>query len=296
MTQADGAVSAHSHEHQNDDVSAIEEEAEEQSVHDATRLSARLIYEVIRRDGEEELARPNTALIWSGFTAGIMISFSVIGEAIVRAHLADTPGRFLLENLGYTLGFLLVIMGRMQLFTENTITTVLPLMARFCWECIQSTLRLWGTVLAANVVGCFVAAGFILWTPAFPDDVVVAMLEVSRHALDMGFYEAVFRAMPAGVLIAALVWMLPSVPSANIGMVVIFTWLIAAGDFAHVVVGSVEMALLMLGGEVGVLAGFGGFFLPVLAGNIVGGTVVFTMTAWAQVANELRQRRHRRVD
>ena len=88
--------------------------------------------------------------------------------------------------------------------------------------------------------------------------------------------------------------MMPSVPSADVAMVVIFTWLIAAGDFAHVVAGSVEMAFLILSGQLGLLQGFGGFFLPVLAGNIVGGTVVFTMMAWAQVANELRRRRRRR--
>lgn len=301
MTQADTAVtardheatSAHDHDHADDDVSAVEEESEEQSVTDATRLSARLIYEVIRRDGEEELGRPNTSLIWSGFTAGILISFSVIGEAIFRANLPDTSWRFLVENLGYSLGFLLVIMGRMQLFTENTITTVLPLMARFCWECIRNTMRLWGMVLVANVVGAFVAAGFIALTPAFPPEVVAAIDDLSHHAVDMGFFEAFFRAMPAGVLIAALVWMMPSLPAADVAMVVIFTWLIAAGDFSHVVAGSVEMAYLIVTGQLGLAQGFGGFFIPVLAGNIVGGTVVFTMMAWAQVANELRGR-HRR--
>ncbi len=293
VTQADTAVSAHDHKHADDDVSAVEQEAEEQSVSEATRLSARLIYEVIRRDGEEELSRPNTSLIWSGFTAGILISFSVIGEAIFRAHLPDTSWRFLVENLGYSLGFLLVIMGRMQLFTENTITTVLPLMARFCWECIRNTMRLWSMVLAANVAGAFVAAGFIVLTPAFTPEVVAAIDELSHHALDMGFFEAFFRAMPAGVLIAALVWMMPSLPSADVIMVVIFTWLIAAGDFAHVVAGSVEMGYLVLSGQLGLLEGLWGFFLPVLAGNIVGGTVVFTMMAWAQVANELKRRRRR---
>jgi formate/nitrite transporter FocA (FNT family) len=294
VTQQEAAVSAHDHKHAEDDVSAIEQEAEEQSVTDATRLSARLIYEVIRRDGEEELARPTQSLIWSGSAAGILISFSVIGEAIFRAHLPESTWRFLLENLGYSLGFLLVIMGRMQLFTENTITTVLPLMSRFCWECIRGTLRLWGIVLAANIVGAFVAAGFILWTPAFQPEVVEAIDALSHHALDMGFFEAIFRAMPAGVLIAALVWMMPSVPASDIMMVVIFTWLIAAGDFAHVVAGSVEMAFLILSGQINLFAGFGGFFIPVLLGNIIGGTAVFTMMAWAQVANELRHRRRRR--
>lgn len=65
-------------------------EHEESSVKNATRLSARLIYEVIRRDGEEELTRPTASLIWSGIAAGVLISLSVLGEAIFRANMADT--------------------------------------------------------------------------------------------------------------------------------------------------------------------------------------------------------------
>jgi formate/nitrite transporter FocA (FNT family) len=270
-----------------DPASAVVAEEEEHSVAEATRLSARLIYEVIRRDGEEELARPLASLVWSGLAAGILISFSVTGEAIFRAHLPDAAWRALVENLGYSAGFLLVILGRMQLFTENTITTVLPLMARFSRANLFGTLRLWGTVLAANLAGCSVAAGFMLWTPAFPPEVVAASLELARHALAMEPVEAVFRAMPAGVLIAALVWMMPSLPSAAVGMIVAFTWLIAAGDFGHVVAGSVEMALLVLEGETGLAEGISGFFLPVLAGNVLGGTLVFTLLAWAQVSREL---------
>jgi hypothetical protein len=98
---------------------AQEKRADEQSMQDATKLSSRLIYEVIRRDGEEELERPTRSLVWSGVAAGIMISFSVLGEAIFRTYLPDTPSSYLIENLGYSLGFLLVILGRMQLFTEN---------------------------------------------------------------------------------------------------------------------------------------------------------------------------------
>ena len=102
-------------------------QAEEKSVSEATALSPKLIYEVIRREGEEELARSKRSLIWSGIAAGVMISLSVLGEAVFRTYLPDTAHRFLIENLGYSLGFLAVIMGRMQLFTENTITTVLPI-------------------------------------------------------------------------------------------------------------------------------------------------------------------------
>ena len=120
----------------------LEEEMEEQSVNDAAALSPKLIYEVIRRDGEEELRRTKRSLIWSGIAAGMLISLSVLGGAVLRTYLPDTPGRYLIENLGYSLGFLAVIMGRMQLFTENTITTVLPIMQERTWYACGCMMRL----------------------------------------------------------------------------------------------------------------------------------------------------------
>ena len=140
---------------------------EEQWVDDATRLSARLIFEVIRRDGVDEMTRPKTSLIFSGLAAGILIAFSIIGEGIFQAYLPDTTWRPLVESLGYSLGFLLVIKGRMQLFTENTITTVLPLMSHPCREYFYLTGRLWVMVLVANVVGAFIAGSFMLLMASF---------------------------------------------------------------------------------------------------------------------------------
>lgn len=95
------------------------------------------------------------------------------------------------------------------------------------------------------------------------------------------------RAIPAGILIAAIVWMLPQAEDASFFVILTFTWLIAAGDFTHIVAGSVEMAFLAVRGDLGFYDAVFGFFLPVLAGNVVGGTVIFTLMAWGQVRHEL---------
>jgi len=267
-----------------------EEESEERSVSEAIPLSPKLIYEVICREGEEELGRTKRSLIWSGIAAGIMISLSVLGEAIFRTYLPDTPYRFLIENLGYSLGFLAVIMGRMQLFTENTITTVLPVMRDRTWHSLGCMLRLWGIVLAANVVGAFAAAMLFMWTPAFSPDIIPAVLDLSHHATHMGAYNGFWRAIPAGVIVALIVWMLPqAADQTSFLLILVFTWLIAAGDFAHIVAGSVEMAIMILNGQLGFSGAVFGFFLPVLAGNIVGGTIIFTLVAWGQVRDEVEE-------
>jgi len=264
-----------------------EQEEEQQSIKEAASLSPRMIYEVIRRDGEEELSRPTRSLVWSGIAAGLMISFSVLGEAIFRTYLPDTPSRFLIENLGYSLGFLLVILGRMQLFTENTITTVLPGITNPSLTMLGRIMRLWSVVLAANVVGAFAAAGIFVYTSAIPSDLMPAILSLSEHAVGMPAWDSFWRAIPAGILVAAIVWMLPQAEEASFFVVLVFTWLIAAGDFTHVVAGSVEMAVLMLQGSLNISGAVFGFFLPVLAGNIVGGTGIFALMAWGQVKEEM---------
>ena len=266
----------------------LEAGAEERSVSEAAPLSPKLIYEVIRRDGEEELARTKRSLFWSGIAAGMMISLSVLGEAIFRTYLADTPTRYLIENLGYSLGFLAVIMGRMQLFTENTITTVLPVMQARTWASLGAMLRLWGIVLGANVVGAFAAAGLFVFTSAVPAELMPAIVALSEHATGMPAAESFWRAIPAGVIVALIVWMLPQAAEAAFFLIVTFTWLIAAGDFTHIVAGSVEMAVLMLDGSLGISDALTGFFLPVLAGNIIGGTLIFTLIAWGQVRDDVQ--------
>lgn len=260
---------------------------EEKLVRDASRLSSKLIYEVIRRDGDEELMRPTSSLVLSGIAAGILISFSVLGEAIFRAYLPDARWSYLVENIGYSFGFLLVILGRMQLFTENTITTVLPLAAERTMSCLLATLRLWGIVLAANIVGAAVAAAFLVNSGVFDTEIAAAVTELSRHATGFPPLEGFLRGVPAGILVAAIVWMMPGQNGGEVPLIVLFTWLIAAGDFTHIIAGSVEMWVLIFEGELGAFAAVFTFFLPVLAGNVIGGTAVFTMLAWGQVRAEV---------
>lgn len=266
--------------------SQMEEEEQQEEIREASKLSPTTIYEVIRLDGEEELRRMKMSLLWSGISAGIVISLSVLGEAIFRANLPDTPARYLVENLGYSLGFLMVIVGRMQLFTENTMTTVLPLLDKPGWKVLGQTAALWGIVLLANVIGAFIVALFYIFSGAIGDDLMVAMMELSLHAMGFAPGEAFARGIPAGVLVAAIVWMLPQVKDAAVAIIIIFTWLIAAGDFTHIVAGSVEMAMLIVAGELNPVDGLFDFFLPVLAGNVIGGTAIFTMLIYGQTRRD----------
>jgi formate/nitrite transporter FocA (FNT family) len=263
-----------------------EQEAE---VAEKSRLHAAIVYEIIQREGLGELARGFPALWWSGLAAGIAIGFSVVAEALLASHLPPTSWRPLVENFGYSVGFLIVILGRQQLFTENTLTAVLPVVTRFSLSWGVALLRLWSIVLFANLTGCLLFAAFIAFSGVLSAEVVAAVTAIGKHMMMHDPLQMFLRGIAAGWLIAALVWMLPSSEGNEFVVITLITYIIAVADFTHVIAGSVEMFFLLLQQEITISAGLAGFLLPTLAGNIFGGAVLFALLSYAQVHRELEE-------
>lgn len=252
------------------------------------RLSSLTLYSVILREGEEELQRPVASLWWSGVAAGVGISTSVLAVGIIRSNLgSDHPYLTLIESLGYTFGFVLVILCRLQLFTENTITVVLPVLAQPTRNGLYCTARLWGIVLAANLCGTFFTAAIGVYGGVLSAGTFAAILEISHHMAQLTPGEAFLRGIPSGFFIAALVWMLPSAKGSEVLVIVMFTWLIAAGGFTHVIAGSNEIFTLVFNGEMNIFTALIYHISPVLIGNILGGTGLFAMLAYGQVREEM---------
>lgn len=260
--------------------------SEEQRIKDKLRLASSTIYEIISREGSAELARPFTSLAWSGLAAGVCICFSMLSMAYFKLYLPDTPYKPLIEAIGYTFGFIIVIMGRMQLFTENTITVMLPLFENPLLRNLSRTLKLWAVVFGANMVGTF-AVAFLLSEFRFASPLQMeAILEVCRHAVERDLWHVFMQGIPAGFLIAALVWMLPSSEHNEFFVIFMMTYLIAIGNFSHVVAGSAEAFTLMLQGEISIVHAVS-FIGAAGAGNIIGGTGLFSLIAYAQVKDEI---------
>jgi formate/nitrite transporter FocA (FNT family) len=262
-------------------------EREIEDVEDLSLPRTPVIYEIVRRHGEEEMARPTVSLWWSGVAGGISISFSLLTQAILQTHLPDAPWRPLVADLGYSVGFVMVVMSRQQLFTETTVTAVLPVMADFNWNNLAKLARMWGVVLIANFAGTLFAALFSTFTPVLTPDLFHGMLDISRGILGHSLAETFFRAIAAGFLMAAMVWLIPSAEAAQFYVIVLMTYLISAGGFMHIVAGSVEAFLLVLNGQLSWLALLGQFVIPTLLGNVVGGTALFGLIAYAQVMKEI---------
>ncbi|MCG6652322.1 formate/nitrite transporter family protein [Acinetobacter baumannii] len=262
---------------------------EKMAVEEHEKLSPRLVYEIIRRDGAEELDRPTAALIFSGIAAGLVISFSFVFKAIIASYIpTDAIWTDLITNFGYTIGFLIAILGHMQLFTENTITTVVPLFKPFTLDKLRAVGRLWGIVILCNIIGTALASLFFLTTDLFTPNIDKVLDELAHHVASFSAIQNLLKGVMSGLLIAALVWMLPSV--SNKFLVIFFmTYLIGLGDFTHVVVGSTEMSYLVWQGEASLGEYLFNFLIPTTIGNIIGGTGVFTLLIYGQVTEELEQ-------
>jgi len=256
-------------------------------VEERTTPRTPVIYEAVRRLGNDEMARPLTSLWWSGLAAGLSISFSLLAQGILTMYLPDAPWRQLVIALGYPVGFLIVVLSRQQLFTETTITVVLPVMAKPTLTNMARAGRMWSIVLVANLLGTFIAAGFIAFAPAVTPELRQHMLDISRHAVKHSWLEIGFQGITSGYVMAAMVWLIPAAGAAQFHVVYLMTWLIGAGGFAHIVAGSVEAFLLVCDGGVGLGEILAHFTAPVLAGNIVGGTVLFALISYAQVMKEM---------
>jgi formate/nitrite transporter FocA (FNT family) len=257
---------------------AEQEEAEQRSA-----PSGKIVYKAILKEGEEELSRPSSALFWSGLAAGLSMGFSMIAEGLLATYLPDAPWRPLVSKFGYSAGFLVVILGRQQLFTENTLTPILPLLQRKDGATAGNVLRLWVIVLVANLVGALLVALVAARTNAFDPHVRDAFAQIGNKAMEHGFATVLLRGVFAGWLIALMVWLLPFAESARVWVIIFITYIVGLGNFSHIIAGSVETFTLAAMGQKSWLIVLGGFVVPTLIGNILGGVTLVATLNHAQV-------------
>jgi formate-nitrite transporter family protein len=260
---------------------------EQSAVAEGQRPRAPVVYEIVRREGERELRRPLSSLWWSGVTAGISIGFSFLSQAALSAYLPDTTWKPAIASLGYATGFMIVILGRQQLFTENVLTAVLPVMTNRKLSWLLKMLRLWGTVLAANVAGCLLFACAFAFLPIANQETVSELIVLVRKLMENTPIEMFAKGIGAGWLIAALVWIIASTDGSEFFIIGLLTYLIALLGFAHIVAGTAEVLYGWLMGAIQFRQAALIFFLPTLAGNVFGGTILFSVLSYAQVRDEM---------
>jgi formate/nitrite transporter FocA (FNT family) len=267
--------------------SALEGDERQTAGSGPTPPEAWVIHEIIRGDGEREIRRSISSLAWSGFGAGLSMGFSFLTESMLRARLPDAPWAHLLSGFGYTIGFLIAVLGRQQLFTESTLTAVLPFLMRRTRAAFVAMLRLWGMVLALNLVGTVAFAALVSIHGMFDAAITKSLFDTSAEALRDGFMPMMLKAILSGWLIALMVWLLPGAGPARLFLIILLTYAVAIGGFSHMIAGSVEVSFAVINAKATIGDYFLRFALPTFLGNTIGGVSLVAVLNHAPVREEI---------
>jgi formate/nitrite transporter FocA (FNT family) len=249
---------------------------------DLARPTAHQIFAQVADNARHELGRPPSALAVAGVVGGLTMGLTALSTSIVAADLGTSANSLFIAHCLYPIGFMAVILGRGQLFTENTLYPVALVMAerRHLWR----TLRLWAVVFPANVVGALLFALLAVKTGALRPEYVTAManfgLEAARVPAMQIFWSGVF----GGWIIALVAWLVSGSHSitGSALLIWVFTFVVGLGHFAHCIATSGEILAAVLTGQFST-GGYFAWLLPATLGNIVGGVMLVTLLEYGQV-------------
>jgi formate-nitrite transporter family protein len=246
------------------------------------RASAADIYERVKREGVEELDRPLAALAFSGFFAGASVGFGAVTSAAATVALAGHHDGRLIGAIFFPIGFIIVIIGRAQLFTENTLYPVTLVLDER--RHLFATLRLWAVVLSANLIGAALFALLVTKTAALAPDIVAKVAE-DGHRATLGSWPSFFwSAVLGGWAIALVAWLIQSsgVVIGQIALIWTLVFAVALLGLDHSVSTTIEVICAAIKDEVH-LGHALAWFAAVLLGNIAGGVLITAVLNYGQV-------------
>jgi formate-nitrite transporter family protein len=268
---------------QGDRKSSSENSSGPQVQQDLERPTAHQIYAQVAKNARRELKRPARALAISGFAGGITMGLTGLATSIARAELGTAGWAQFVTYLLYPIGFIAVILGRAQLFTENTLYPVALVLSER--RHYFATIRLWAIVLFCNCVGALAFAALAVRShalqPKYVDSLVAIGLENANHSLSSIFWSAII----GGWIIALVAWLVSG--SHSISGSVMLIWLLAfvvgIGHFAHSIASSGEILAAVLHGSLP-FNQYLQWLWPAVLGNIAGGVGLVTMLEYGQTA------------
>lgn len=246
----------------------------------AATKTAEEILEAVVEDGQLELERANAGLAFSGFAAGLNISFSAIALAVVGSM---TGGVGFAAYAVYPIGFLIVVLGRAQLFTENTVTPVVVVLSRS--NRLPSMLRLWGVVLLFNLLGTLVFAATVHYAQVLDTSAVDILLEEVNKMEAYSFATTMVKGIFGGWLVALIAWMVAASRDtiSQAFFIYVLAFMIPAAGLTHSIAGSSEFLIGVFANNISWVQYFGGFLFPTTIGNIIGGLFLVTILNYGQV-------------
>lgn len=243
------------------------------------------IYERVCDDTVEELGRPPSSLAFSGLFAGFTIGLAPLAYALALVTLGSDDSAKFIAALLYPIGYIAVIIGRAQFFTENTLYPVMVSMRRP--EFLRTSSRLWAIVYSTNLAGALLFALLAIYTGAFGEpaqaNLVAEGVGDTSGPLSTTFWSAVVT----GWLLALVAWLVEASEHAIGQIAVIFaiTFVVGLGGFDHCIATTVEAFCALFEGPLS-FSDLLGWLAVTTAGNIAGGVMIVAAINYGQVREE----------
>lgn len=258
---------------------------------DSARATAHEIFDEVTDSGRKELRRSSLGLFISGLAGGLTMGLTGLSVAVVRATLGPGSIHDFVAALFYPIGFIAVIIGRAQLFTENTLFPVALILSekkQFKKKHLKNTARLWAVVFISNVFGALGFGWLAVKSGGLKPEFINALTELGVRALQHSPMYIFWSGIFGGWLIALVAWEISGSHNTigQIALIWLLTFVVGLGQFAHCIATSGEILSAVLAGS----ASGGQYVLWLLlatAGNIAGGVVIVTLLNYGQVQEEL---------
>lgn len=246
------------------------------------RRTAHEIFEHVEENAHEELRRSTQALAFSGFAGGVSMGLTGLGVACAMAALGNSPSREMLAYLLYPIGFIAVIIGRAQLFTENTLYPVALVLSER--RHVMDTARLWSVVFAFNVLGAIAFAALATLSGALQPGIRAQLIELGVRAAEPALGNVFWSGVIGGWIIALVAWMVTAShwTIGQIAVIWLLTFVVGVGHFAHCIASSGEIVSAVLAGAVP-LGRYVEWLVVATSGNILGGVTIVTLLNFGQV-------------
>ena len=257
---------------------------ENNQLSDSPFKSHSLIFEQEVNQAVSELQRPVRGLILSGFTAGFGISFSALTVAVIYSVSSNQWSQAALHLISsnlYTVGFIIVIMGRTDLFTEYTTIALFPILSKKAG--VFSLARLWGLVYVANMVGVFsVSLIFSFLGPKLAIVNVDVFTSIGFHTVNYSWVVILISALLAGWLMGLVSWLVIAARESisQAFFIWLITFIISLCGLHHVVVGAAKVLPSVISGNISFLSFFH-FLFWTSVGNAIGGVVFAIQTRFS---------------
>lgn len=249
------------------------------------RRTAREIFRGVEKNARDELRRSTQALAFSGLAGGMSMGLTGIAVAAAMVALNGVPGRGFIAYMLYPVGFIAVIIGRAQLFTENTLYPVALILSEK--RHVGETARLWTVVFTGNVLGAIAFAGLAVGSDALNPDIHAALVELGKQAVQGTASHIFWSGVIGGWIIALVAWLVTAShwTIGQIAVIWLLTFVVGVGHFAHCIASTGEIMSAVIAGAVP-LSRYLAWLALATSGNITGGIMIVTVLNFGQVKLE----------